>query len=180
MGGRPYGISLYAVLPCCCRCQIESMDDDQSRERPARISWRRLVLPRGWSTASRTEGGIGGKRRVPSFPSLPFPCLALPGLPALSWLGFDLERRKEQGGRGWAVGALCILRGAMQCNLRMDGLAVYRMVAGVACCSDTFWWATGRHTHTNKRNGGHTRARWEEEEEGASRSSKACRRGRKA
>lgn len=168
-----------AVLPCCCRCQIESTDDDQSRERPARISWRRLVLPRGWSTASRTEGGIGGKRRVPSFPSLPFPCLALPGLPALSWLGFDLERGKEQGGRG--CGCTVHATGAMQCNLRMDGLLYIGWLQVLLAALILFGGQqAGTHTHflthTAQRrargHGGRRRRRM--------RSSKACRRGRKA
>lgn len=93
-----------------------------NRERPARFSWRRLVLPRGWSTASRTEGNW--REKESSFLSfLAFPCLALPGLPALSWLGFDLERA---GAGGRDAGCTVLSTGTMQCNLLMDGLYVGR------------------------------------------------------
>lgn len=110
-------------------------------------------------------GGIGGKRRVPSFPSLPFPCLALPGLPALSWLGFDLERGKEQGGRG--CGCTVHATGAMQCNLRMDGLLYIGWLQVLLAALILFGGQqAGTHTHflTHNATAG-TRARWWEEEE---------------
>lgn len=116
VGGRPYGVCVCAVY----RVVVDARSNRWTminRKRPARFSWRRLVLPRGWSTTSRSEGNWR-KKESAFLPFLVFPCLALPSLPALSWLGFDLER-EGAGGEGF-VDALCFSTGTMQCNLRLD------------------------------------------------------------
>lgn len=90
-----------------------------------------------------------------SFLAFPLSCLARLACLVLAWLRFG--EREGAGGQGLWVHCACYGCYAMQST---DGWAVvYRMVAGVACCSDTFLVGSRQaHTHTfshTQRNGGH-------------------------
>lgn len=94
------------------------MDDDQSREtRSVQLAATCLA---SWVVNGESVGG-GLEVKGEFFLSfLVFPCLALPSLPALSWLGFDLEREGAGGAGLWVH---CALHGsyAMQST---DGLYI--------------------------------------------------------
>lgn len=148
-----------------------------NRERPARFSWRRCLA--SWMVNGESDGGEL-EEKGEFLPFLPCLSLVLPSLPALSRLGFDLERAGA-GGEG-GCGCTVLSTGTMQCNLRMDciweGKPRLSNVGGGGdgcrcCCPDTL---VGKqaHTHTYTPHTAQRRAhgtRWEQQ---------ACRRGRKA
>lgn len=113
-----------------------------------------------------SDGGGNWRKKESSFLSFlafPLSCLARLACLVLAWLRFG--EREGAGGQGLWVHCACYGCYAMQST---DGWAVvYRMVAGVACCSDTFLVGSRQaHTHflTHSATAG-TRARWWEEEE---------------
>lgn len=115
----------------------DRIDGRRSIERPARFSWRRLVLPRGWSNGESDGGDLEEKGDfLPlSFLAFPLSCRAQLCLPALSWLGFDLGAGRCRGQGLWLHCALytCIQAyrhttylTTLQCNLRMRESAPVR------------------------------------------------------
>lgn len=90
-------------LPCCCRCQIESMDDDQSREtRSIQLAATCLA---SWVVNGESVGGELEEKGecLPSLPCLPLSCLAQLACLVLAWLRFGAGRSRGGGVCGCTV-----------------------------------------------------------------------------
>lgn len=119
-------VSACVQLPCCCRCQIEPMDDDQSREtRSVQLAATCLA---SWMVNGESDRGEL-EEKGEFLPFIPCLSLVLPCLPCLVlasiWSG------QEQG--GGVEAALCSLRIRTQCNLHY-GWTVYRREAATVRC----------------------------------------------
>lgn len=109
-------VSACVQLPCCCRCQIESMDDDQSREtRSVQLAATCLA---SWVVNGESVGGELEEKGecLPFLPCLPLSCLAQLACLVLAWLRFGAGKEQGVG----VCGCTVLSTGTMQCNLRMD------------------------------------------------------------